>query len=196
MAHASEATVNVPCFSRLLPAFAAVLLLIGACANPSRPFAFEAPAGGTSAAPGDSDFPKAEVATRPKGVFPHLEALRAMRTGMDKGQVRELLNSPHFSEGLVGVREWNYIFHFRTGAGAAYVTCQYMVRFDQDMLVNGLFWKNPDCAMLVDAKPIPVTAAPARASIYRVTLGTDRLFSIGGGSLAHMLPGAAPGWKG
>ncbi|MGK6310018.1 hypothetical protein [Variovorax sp. DT-64] len=73
----------------------------------------------------------------------------------------ELLDSGHvnrvaafgfriLSEGLWGVREWNYIFQFRTGSGPEYITCQYMVRFNDDVVTNGLYWNKPECAALVN----------------------------------------------
>jgi OOP family OmpA-OmpF porin len=105
------------------------------------------------APPKDADFPALDSAKWQQGAFPSIEALRAMHTGMGKDQVRELLGYPHFSEGLGGVREWNYIFHFRTGAGPAYITCQYMVRYNADVLTNGMYWKGPGCADLL--KPAP-----------------------------------------
>ena len=48
------------------------------------------------------------------------EQLRRIAPGMTKNQVRELISYPHFSEGLFGPREWNYIFNFRTGKGAEF----------------------------------------------------------------------------
>ena len=113
-----------------------------------------------------------------------------MRTGMGKDQVRDLLGSPHFSEGLAGVKEWNYIFHFRTGKGPEFTTCQYMVRYDGDRLTQGMYWKDPGCAMLLDppqVKPIPV-AAPVVTPPQKVTLGADGLFRFGGGSLNDLAP--------
>ncbi|AIY41680.1 Outer membrane protein A precursor [Collimonas arenae] len=140
------------------------------------------------AAPKDKDFPNPGSATLRNGSFPSIEALRAMRTGMDKDQVRELLGSPHFSEGVIGVREWNYVFHFRTDKGPGDVTCQYMVRFDGSVRVNGMYWRSPDCALLVE--PPPVESPPARAAIapQKLTLGTDGLFGAEGSSLNDMRP--------
>ncbi|MBJ2154937.1 OmpA family protein [Variovorax sp. IB41] len=142
------------------------------------------------APPKDADFPALDSAKWQQGAFPSIEALRAMHTGMGKDQVRGLLGYPHFSEGLAGVREWNYIFHFRTGAGPAYITCQYMVRYNADVLTNGMYWKGPGCADLL--KPAPVAARPAAviqsSPAKTTTLGADGLFRFDGRSLADLLP--------
>ncbi|MDH6590467.1 OOP family OmpA-OmpF porin [Variovorax sp. TBS-050B] len=169
-------------------------LLAAGCAAPSHTITPEMQARAAAenpAPPKDEDFPAPDTAKWQQGAFPSLEALRSMRTGMGKDQVRQLLGFPHFSEGLGGVREWNYIFHFRTGAGPAYLTCQYMVRFNADVLTNGMYWKGPGCAELlrpaaVAARQVP-PAAPA-AVPERTTLGADGLFRFDGRTLADLLP--------
>ena len=175
--------------------FAALCLmaLIAGCASPSYTVTPEMQARAAAenpSPPKDDDFPALESAKWQQGAFASIEALRAMRTGMGKDQVRELLGFPHFSEGLAGVREWNYIFHFRTGAGPAYITCQYMVRFNADVLTNGMYWKGPGCADLL--KPAAAAARPvtvvAPAPAQRTTLGADGLFRFDGRSLADLLP--------
>ncbi|MDM0063801.1 outer membrane protein assembly factor BamE [Variovorax sp. J22G21] len=176
-----------------LAVVAAFLLTLGGCAGS----AAVAPQAGMikedSPPPRAEDFPKRDAVKWKEGAFPSTEALRTMRTGMGKDEVRALLGSPHFSEGIAGVREWNYFFHFHTGKGPEFTTCQYMVRFNRDMLTNGMYWKEPDCAMLVDppqVKPIPavVTPSPAPAPAQKVTLGADGLFRFDGGSLADLQP--------
>lgn len=167
----------------------AAAMTIG-CAAPSHTITPEMQAGAAAdnpAPPKDADFPALTSAKWQQGSFPSLEALRAMRTGMGKDQVRELLSFPHFSEGLGRVREWNYIFHFRTGPGPAYITCQYMVRFNADVLTNGMYWKGPGCADL--PAPAVVAARPAAPVVQslpvvqplpvvptKTTLGADGLF--------------------
>ncbi|RTQ31260.1 outer membrane protein assembly factor BamE [Variovorax gossypii] len=170
-------------------------LLAGGCASPSYTVTpqMQARAASENPAPAkDDDFPAPDSAKWRQGAFPSLEALRNMRTGMGKDQVRELLGFPHFSEGLGGAREWNYIFHFRTGAGPGYITCQYMVRFNDDVLTNGMYWKGPGCADLLRPPPAaaaPVVAvAPAAAPATKTTLGADGLFRFDGRTLADLLP--------
>ncbi|MGJ7494596.1 OmpA family protein [Variovorax sp. RT4R15] len=184
----------------LPPLIAAIcVVVLGGCASPSYPITPHAHANAAREnppPPKDEDFPKLSTAKWEQGAFPSLEALRAMRTGMGKDQVRELLSWPHFSEGLGGVREWNYIFHFRTGKGPEYVTCQYMVRFNKDVLTSGMYWKGQGCAMLVDppqVKPVPAavvapSVTPPPAPVQKVTLGADGLFRFDGGAVGDLLP--------
>lgn len=40
-----------------------------------------------------------------------------------------LVGPPHFSEGFVAVREWNYLFHLRDPETGAVRVCQYKVLF-------------------------------------------------------------------
>ncbi|SDE52298.1 OmpA family protein [Variovorax sp. CF079] len=52
-----------------------------------------------------------------------------------------------------------------------------------------MYWKGPDCAMLVnpaEVKPLPVVAAPLPAQ--KVMLGADGLFRFDGGSLDDLSP--------
>ncbi|WP_279606891.1 outer membrane protein assembly factor BamE domain-containing protein [Burkholderia anthina] len=54
------------------------------------------------------------------------------------------MGTPHFSEGLIGVREWDYLFHPQSKDGP--IQCQYKVRFDQDRLARTFLWKPASCA--------------------------------------------------
>lgn len=188
----------------LLAAGAAALFLAG-CASPSYTITDEgrARAASDGRAASASDFPDAASARWKQGAFPNIENLRKMRTGMGKDQVRELLGWPHFNEGIGGVREWNYLFHFRTGPGPEFVTCQYMVRFNADVLSNGMYWKDPACAdRIATALPAVVQvaapmAAPAPAPVPpppapRLTLSADALFRFDGSDARDLLPGAHP----
>ena len=180
----------------LIAACVSALVTVG-CAAPSHTITPEMQtraAADNPTPPKDTDFPALDSAKWQQGSFPSLEALRAMRTGMGKDQVRELLNFPHFSEGLGGVREWNYIFHFRTGAGPEYITCQYMVRFNADVLTSGMYWKGPGCAALlaptvaIANPPAPIVPPPAPAVVAaKTTLGADGLFRFDRSTEADLL---------
>ena len=173
-------------------ALAAAMLVLQGCASPGAAIDKDAQARVASErpeAPRPEDFPDLGSAKWKQGAFPGTDAFARMRTGMGKDQVRELLGWPHFSEGLWGVREWNYIFHFRTGKSADYVTCQYMVRFSGDGVSTGGWWKNPDCALL--AQPPAATPIPASTRLappQKVTLNADGLFRFDGSSLSDLLP--------
>ncbi len=173
-------------------ALAALTLVLQGCASPGAAIDKDAQARVSAErpeAPGREDFPDLRSAKWKQGAFPGTGAFARIRTGMGKDQVRELLGWPHFSEGLWGVREWNYIFHFRTGKSADYLTCQYMVRFSGDGVSTGAWWKNPDCALLAQppaATPIPT--ATKLAPPQKVTLNADGLFRFDGSSSADLLP--------
>jgi len=115
--------------------------------------------------------PLADAVAMPEGTFPNLENLRTVGAGQSKDQVRDLLGSPHFREGLFGVREWDYVFNFRSGGGVT--TCQYKVIFDRDHRARSFHWKPGVCAAMLNPPPAPVAAA---APIRSFRLTTDALF--------------------
>lgn len=59
------------------------------------------------------------------GTFPNMSDLRVIKNGMSKQQIMQLIGPPHFSEGVWGVREWNYLFNFRTSGSDQVKQCQY-----------------------------------------------------------------------
>ncbi len=119
------------------------------------------------------------------GTFPNLQNLRHVYAGMTKDQLMASLGHPHFREGKFGVREWDYIFNFRTGGpNGEYVTCQYKVLFDKDYLAQSFHWRDNKCAQyLDDAKPVTKTVTtvvekPAPET-RKVNLSADALFAFG-----------------
>ena len=173
-------------------ALAALLAALQGCASPGAAIDKDAQARAAAekpAAPRPEEFPALDSAKWKQGAFPGTEKFQRVRPGMGKDQLRELLGWPHFSEGLWGVREWNYIFHFYTGKGSEHVTCQYMVRFNGIELMTGGWWKNPDCALL--AQPPAATPIPASTKLappQKVTLNADGLFRFDGASLTDLQP--------
>ena len=161
-------------------------------------------------APTDADFPDPSTAFWRQGASVSPEALRAMNLGLGKDQVRQLIGWPHFNEGMFGSKEWNYLFQLRTGKGSEYVTCQYMVRFDNDanntLVTTGMYFKGPDCLARIAppvtvqtiVQPAPAPApAPIAASVpvvvsapapQKISLGADGLFAFGKSSLNDMSP--------
>lgn len=94
-------------------------------------------------------WPEVDRATFDTGSYPEIDALHLVRPGMSKDQLYNLLGRPHFGEGLVGVREWDYLFHFRTTG--ADVSCQYKVLFDKDKRAQTFMWKPAGCADVLSA---------------------------------------------
>lgn len=120
-------------------------------------------------------WPNPQHATFKNGSYPNLDNLRMVDRGMTKDQLYNLLGRPHFSEGLVGVREWDYWFHFRTPQGD--VSCQYKVLFDSDKSAQSFLWKDPACADLLKTGQ----AAPAQRDF---SLGADVLFGFDSAQLS------------
>ncbi|HEY0197850.1 MAG TPA: outer membrane protein assembly factor BamE, partial [Rhodanobacter sp.] len=102
----------------------AVLLvagMLGACGNISHKVA----ADGSGA--GQLVWPTADSVTpiHKGGTFPDVADLRLITPGMNKQQIMQLIGAPHFSEGIWGVREWNYLFNFRKPGSDEVTQCQY-----------------------------------------------------------------------
>ena len=149
------------------------------------------PAATAASAEHSVNFPDMGKAWLKNGTFVDVEQLRRIGPGMTKNQVRELISYPHFSEGLFGPREWNYIFNFRTGKGHEFITCQYMVHFDKDMKTQDFHWKGADCeAMLMPLAPVAMAPVPAPmpAMQKRITLSADALFAFDRSAANDMLP--------
>jgi OOP family OmpA-OmpF porin len=85
-------------------------------------------------------------ATQKEGSFPSRESLRAIGPGVTKNQLYALIGRPHFAEGMTAVREWDYIFNFRSGNGVT--TCQYKVIFDRNYKAQSFHWLPEFCAKL------------------------------------------------
>ena len=158
----------------------------------------------------EAQFPSLSSSYLKTGDFIGADHVRRITPGLNKDQVRLELGNPHFSEGIFGVREWDYAFNFYTSkANNDYVTCQFKVQFDKDYRVAATFWKGPDCADYVAA---PVAAAPVSARVAavitaapptvaqadapperrRVVLASDGLFAFGKAGLNDLAP---PGRK-
>ena len=123
-------------------------------------------------------FPEASKASLKEGVYPDVADLRRFAPGMSKRQLYALLGTPHFNEGMWGVREWNYLFNFRTAQGAEYFTCQFQVRFDKKGIAQGGYWKPQSCAAVLDPPRPPMPVAPAPLPEQPLRLAADALFAF------------------
>lgn len=117
-----------------------------------------------------------------EGTFVNLANLRQVAPGVSKDQLYALLGQPHFKEGMVGVREWDYIFNFRTGQANEFATCQYKVIFDTAYKAQSFHWMPASCADRLNEKPMVVAevvvekAAPVAPTPMR--LSADALFAF------------------
>lgn len=135
-----------------------------------------------------SAFPDPSRAYPAGGTYVNLDSLRQYAPGMNKHQVRELLGTPHFNEGLWGVREWNYLFDFRRSVGAAPVQCQFQVKFDADGVAVGQAWQPESCAALLEPVPAPAPTpppAPVPAPVAApLRIAADALFGFDSAELS------------
>ncbi|MFC5743259.1 OmpA family protein [Dyella tabacisoli] len=95
-------------------------------------------------------FPDAKEARPKGGIFPSLDNLRKIESGVTKAQVQNLLGPPHFHEGIWDVREWDYLFNFRKDGQV--LVCQYKVLFDKDKVARSFYWSPESCADLLKHK--------------------------------------------
>jgi outer membrane protein OmpA-like peptidoglycan-associated protein len=166
-------------------ALIALVAMLGGCASSAKSPSQTADA---SAASESVSFPDAGSAWLKGGAFIDVEQLRRIGRGMTKNQVRELISYPHFSEGLFGPKEWDYLFNFRTGRGDEFVTCQYKVVY-KDGVSDAMYWKDPACAGYLQPKvsevvrPVAAAAAPQRFKV-----AADALFAFDKSGTADMLP--------
>lgn len=116
----------------------AASLYLGGCSSLSK-----VSAEGTTENPVFPD-PRKVTFGNDQGTFPNRDSLNEVKAGMTKDQLYYLLGRPHFQEGFFGVREWDYLFHFRTLANdkTRIATCQFKVLFDQDYRAQSFFMRS------------------------------------------------------
>jgi OOP family OmpA-OmpF porin len=135
---------------------------------------------------GEVIFPDiARDAWNKEGVFPNREHLRLVRPGVTKPQLYALLDRPHFNEGHAGVREWDYIFHFRDGEKTT--SCQYKVIFDKDYKAQSFHWQPASCSAMAAIQDADKTIVKGPvAPPLREALESDALFAFDKSGLADL----------
>jgi len=119
-------------------------------------------------------FPQMDKATRPEGSYVNLDNLNAIKPGMTKNQLYQLIGTPHFSEGVFGVKEWDYILKFRMASGNDLV-CQYKVIFDKDLIAQSFFFKPENC---LDRLKVAPAVVKHDVSSTPVTFNANMLFGF------------------
>jgi OmpA-OmpF porin, OOP family len=162
---------------------ASAVLALAACGNVSQQVAKD----GTSA--GQLVWPAPENTTpmHKGGTFPNVENLRQVRPGLNKQQVSDLIGFPHFSEGVWGVREWNYLFNFRKPGSDEVTVCQFKVLFDDDKLARSFYWQPESCAALLQP-PMPAQQTAQVPVAEKHVLSADALFAFDKSSVDDISP--------
>lgn len=119
-------------------------------------------------------FPQMDSATLKEGSYVNLDNLNMIKSGMTKKQLYQLIGAPHFSEGVFGVKEWDYILKFRLANGND-LTCQYKVIFDKDLIARSFFFKPENC---LDQLKVAPTAVKHEAAQSPVTFNANMLFGF------------------
>jgi outer membrane protein OmpA-like peptidoglycan-associated protein len=77
-----------------------------------------------------------------------------------------------------GVREWNYLFNFRSSPGGDYFTCQFKVEFDGKGMAQAAHWKPQACAAVLEPPRPPAPPAPAPMPAEPLRLSADAMFAF------------------
>lgn len=150
-------------------------LLLSACASHGDP----RPASPGTAIDADAtNFPDPGKASLKEGLFVDVDNLRLFARGMSKRQLYALLGTPHFGEGMWGVREWNYLFNFRSSPGGDYFTCQFKVEFYGKGVAHAAHWKPQACAAVLEPPRPPAPPAPAPMPAEPLRLSADAMFAF------------------
>ncbi|HSW12682.1 MAG TPA: OmpA family protein [Solimonas sp.] len=103
-------------------------------------------------------FPVREDSYRSEGIVVSRDTVQLLQPGLSKDQSRQLLGNPHFSEGLVGVRDWNYLLRLPASEGGL-MECQLQLQFDDANKLRSTHWQTEACAAA--GKPMLALGAPA-----------------------------------
>ncbi|WP_336003010.1 OmpA family protein [Acinetobacter pittii] len=90
-----------------------------------------------------------------------LNQIKKLDIGLNKNQVRFLMGNPHFSEGLWGVRTWNYLVGLQKKNSNEYQLCQLQVGFDKNYFVDSLKWRDQTCQDLTIQEDMKAVAESA-----------------------------------
>lgn len=144
-------------------------------------------------------FPDVKSAWLKEAVDPNIDNLRRVAPGMTKDNIYSLLGRPHFSEGIIGVREWDYVFNFRKTADSAVQTCQYKIIYAPDMHLRNTYWQPESCAEFLKPEPLPTKTVVERVvektvsvpgpEIVRIRVAADGIFEFDKSDITELRPG-------
>lgn len=140
--------------------------------------------------PVDKARPLVQVTT-----YPSLAALRKIHPGMTKLEIYQLIGHPHYREGMVGVREWDFLFKLPQPMGTAdqYTPCQYKILFDDQMLAREFHWQPETCSEILTPPPavadtLPAPSPPPGEKIEAFEVSSDLLFDFDSARLKTDVP--------
>lgn len=122
-----------------------------------------------------------------RGTFPTTDELLQMRPGLTKDDIYKILGRPHYDEGMYGVREWDYLFHFYTpgvpvdpdnkSGVEGITTCQYKVIYDKDKFARSFYWNSvfPKDAACPPPSPKPEPTVVPQIIIREVVPAPQRI---------------------
>lgn len=158
----------------------AVFGTLAACGNVSSDVAKDGQSAGLLMWP----VPESTTPMHHGGTFPNLDDLRQVRAGLNKQQIANLIGYPHFSEGVLAVREWNYLFNFRQPGSDQITVCQFKILFDSNKQARSFYWKPTSCGQLL-SPPVAATTVPAQKE-QTFILPADALFAFDKSSIADI----------
>lgn len=136
----------------------------------------------------DVKWPKIEkntyrVSGSQQGLWAADATLDQVQPGMNKSQLFSLLGRPHFGEGFIGVKEWNYNImrpidaSLPKGPDNAKV-CQLKTTFDKHMNVKQVMWNPVDCMVEVPKETPKIPTKQEQPKLERLSLSADFLFDF------------------
>lgn len=110
-----------------------------------------------------------------------------LKVGMNKDQIRQLLGNPHFSEGIMFVKVWNYVLDIRVPNTQRLNRCQLRIDFNKKYIAEKLSWIGQDCLNVLEPDPIPTKVDRPVVSTENFNINADVLFNFNGYKLNDLL---------